>query len=218
MRGGSVSSLETAARARFVDVVWVLAILLAGNLVGAALVFVWASLTRTPLASLGFVRPRNIARTVVFAIVGGVALKLLLKAAIMPALGFEAINPGYRYVTGNPSALWRTLLLVIVGGGIGEETIWRGFLFDRLRAFTNDRVGSAPIVLLTAVSFAAAHYVDQGLAGLAQAAMTGLALGTIYLLSGNLWAPMLVHATYDVTALLLIYWDLESRVAHMLFH
>src|SRR5689334_6886223 len=134
MRGESVSSLDGAAPAAhrergsdahagathvtrrrngFVEIAWVLAILLTGNLVGAALVFAWAALTRTPLAALGFVRPRSIVRTVVFATLGGVALKLVLKAAIMPALGFDAINATYHYVTGNRSALWRMLLFVI---------------------------------------------------------------------------------------------------------
>jgi hypothetical protein len=211
-----VSPHETPARVRFVEIVWVLAILLTGNLLGAALVFLWVSLTRTPFASLGFVRPRSIARTIAFGIVGGVALKLLLKAAIMPALGFEAVNPAYRHVTGNPSALWRAMLLVVVGGGFGEETIWRGFLFDRLRWFSGGRLGPAPIVLVTAAAFAAAHYADQGLPGVVQAVMTGLTLGAIYVRSGHIWAPMIVHATYDITALLIIYWDLESTVAHLL--
>ena len=106
------------------EVLWVLAILAGGNLVGSASCFsVWRS--RTPLACLGFVRPRNLARTVVLGTLVGIALKLALKAFIMPALGFDAINPVYRYVTGNPSALWRMLLFVTIGGGMARDDLPR---------------------------------------------------------------------------------------------
>ena len=200
------------------EVLWLLAILAGGNLVGLALVFLWVWRSRTPLACLGFVRPNNLARTVAMGTLGGVALKLALKALIMPALGFDAINPVYRYVTGNPSALWRMLLLVIIGGGIGEETIFRGFLFHRLRVLGGGRWGQLPVVIVTSSAFAVMHYADQGVSGAVQASMTGLTLGTVYLLSGNIWAPMVVHGAYDVAALLLIYWNLESAVAHALLH
>jgi len=200
-----------------IELVWLLAIVLTGNLVGAVLVFVWAWWSRTPLARLGFVRPRSILRAVAFGVVGGIALKLVVKAAIMPALGFDAANPVYRDVIGNPSALWRMLAVVVVGGGIGEETIWRGYLFDRIKTLSGGRVGRLAIIIVTSLAFAAAHDADQGVAGVAQAAITGVSLGAIYALSGNLWTPMIFHAAYDVTALLIIYWDLESAVGHALF-
>jgi len=200
-----------------IELVWILAILLTGNLVGGVLVVVWVWWSRTPLAQLGFVRPRKVVRAVVLGILGGIALKLVVKALIMPALGFGAANPVYAYVTGNPAALWRMLAVMIVGGGISEETIWRGFLFDRIKALSSGRIGRLPIIIVTALAFAAGHYADQGVPGVVQAIITGLTLGTIYTLSGNIWTPMIVHATYDVTALLIIYWDLESAVAHALF-
>lgn len=68
-----------------------------------------------------------------------------------------------------------------------------------------------------ALLFASAHLIDQGIPGAAQAVMTGLTFGTAYLLLGRLWPIMAAHAAYDVTAILLIYWNLETRVAHFLF-
>jgi uncharacterized protein len=204
-------------RAALIDIVWILAILLTGNLVGAVLVFVWVWWSQTPLARLGFVRPGSVVRAVALGILGGIALKLVVKVVIMPALGFDTANPVYSYVTGNPSALLRMLAVVIVGGGIGEETIWRGFLFDRIKAFGGGRAGQLTIIVVASLAFAAAHYADQGVPGVVQAVITGLTLGTVYALSGNLWTPMIVHAAYDVTALLIIFWDLESAVGHALF-
>jgi CAAX protease family protein len=208
---------RTRRRGWLVELVWILAVLVAQNLLGAVLVFVWAWWSRTSLAHLGFVRPRSVVRAATLAILGGIALKLVLKALIMPALGLDAVNHAYSYVTGNPSAFWQMLFLVIVGGGIGEETIWRGFLFDRIKTLSDGRVGPLPIIIGTSLVFAAAHYADQGLPGVVQAIVTGLTLGAVYVLSGNIWTPMIVHAAYDVTALVIIYWNLESGVAGALF-
>ena len=72
-------------------------------------------------------------------------------------------------------------------------------------------------LLLTTVWFAAVHYPDQGLAGVEQAAVTGLAFGTIFLMTGSLFIPMLAHAAFDLAAIAIIYCDLETRVAHLLF-
>jgi membrane protease YdiL (CAAX protease family) len=70
---------------------------------------------------------------------------------------------------------------------------------------------------MTSGLFAIAHYPDQGLPGMEQAAVTGVVFGTIYALDGRLWLPMVAHAAFDVTALALIYWQWESAVAHLLF-
>lgn len=72
-------------------------------------------------------------------------------------------------------------------------------------------------VLLTSTLFALAHYQDQGMPGVQQAAVTGLVFGTIYAATGQLWVPMIAHAAFDVTALALICWDREAAVAHLLF-
>ena len=62
-----------------------------------------------------------------------------------------------------------------------------------------------------------AHYQMQGLAGAEQATITGLVFGTIVALTGSIWMPMVAHAAFDLTALGIIYWNLESDVAHLVF-
>ena len=107
---------------------------------------------------------------------------------------------------------------VVVGAGFGEETVFRGFFFERLgKLLGAGRATLAATVLLTSGLFALAHYHDQGVPGVEQAAVTGLVLGTIYGLTRQLWLPMVAHATFDVTAVALIYWNWESAVAHLLF-
>jgi len=41
--------------------------------------------------------------------------------------------------------------------------------------------------------------------------------GTIFAVTGWIWMLMLAHAAFDLTALAMIYWNLESNVAHLLF-
>jgi uncharacterized protein len=219
-----VPSSDVAQRLRGFGPVGVLALLivLAGNLLviplSAALVLVWAHASETPWRSLGVAPPRSWARVVAIGIPLGVAFKLAMKAVVMPLFGAPAINARYHYIAGNAAALPGVLFAVIVGAGIGEEIVFRGFLFERLRTlFGRGRATLVAVVLFTSGLFAFAHYADQGWPGVQQAAVTGLVFGTIYGITGQLWLPMVVHIAFDVTAVALIYWNWESAVAHVLF-
>jgi hypothetical protein len=72
-------------------------------------------------------------------------------------------------------------------------------------------------VLITSAWFAADHYAVQGWPGVEQAAITGLTFGTIFAITGSIFLPMVAHAAFDLTALAIIYWNLESEVAHLVF-
>jgi membrane protease YdiL (CAAX protease family) len=50
-----------------------------------------------------------------------------------------------------------------------------------------------------------------------QATITGLVFGTLFAFTGRILMPMCIHAAYDLTALAMIYWGLETRVAHLIF-
>lgn len=200
-----------------VGIVTIIVILLTGNLAGAALVLIWAAATGTPWRDLGFVRPPHGAIDLVIAFVGGVLFKILMKALVMPMLGFGAINTTYHDLAGNTTAMLLTLLWVTVGGGFGEELIWRGFLFERLGSFLGSRAhAKVVIVVVTSILFASAHYWDQGFPGAVQATMTGLVFGTTYARLRTIWPVMVAHAAFDIAAVLMIYWNLEEPIAHLL--
>jgi membrane protease YdiL (CAAX protease family) len=172
---------------------------------GAVLVLIWAHLSRTPWRSLGFARPRSWTRIFAIGIPFGIALKLVMKAIVMPLFGAPAINPHYHDLAGNAAALPLMLAAVILGAGFGEETLFRGFLFERLgKLLGTDRAALVATVLLTSGLFALAHYHDQGVPGVEQAAVTGVVFGTIYALEGRIWLPMVTHAVFDITAVALI--------------
>jgi membrane protease YdiL (CAAX protease family) len=110
------------------------------------------------------------------------------------------------------------LLAVTVGAAFGEETVFRGYLFERLgKLFGSDTSARAAIVVLTAGLFGLAHYAEQGVPGVQQATVTGLVFGAIFAATGRLWTLIFAHAAFDLTAVAIIYWDLESKVAHLVF-
>src|SRR5215475_15281813 len=92
-----------------------IAIIVAGSLVnglvGATLVVLWVVLSKTPWRDIGYVRPRNYAATIGGGVALGAALKLLLKAVVMPLLGADPINRAYHFLAHNSAALPGFVLL-----------------------------------------------------------------------------------------------------------
>ena len=113
-------------------------VILAGNAIapplGAVMVLLWVRMSGTPWREIGYVRPRGWVRwvgIVVAAVVLGGALKLVMKALVMPLLGAPPVNAAFGYLVDNPAALAAMLFAVIVSGGFAEETVFRGYLFER---------------------------------------------------------------------------------------
>jgi membrane protease YdiL (CAAX protease family) len=181
-------------------------------------VLLWAGWSRTPWRELGLVRPASWVRTAAVSAVLGVAFKLAMKSVVMPLLGADPINRTYEYLAHNPAALPLVLLQIFVGAAFGEEVVFRGYLFERWRGlFGNGWPARVAIVILTSVLFSAAHYSDQGVAGAQQALITGLTFGAVFAVTGRLAGVMIAHAAFDLAAIALIFWGLETRVAHWFF-
>jgi membrane protease YdiL (CAAX protease family) len=64
--------------------------------------------------------------------------------------------------------------------------------------------------------FASVHIPEQRIAGAEQAVFTGLVFGTMYALTRSLWLPIVTHAAFDLTAVAMIYFNLEAPIAHAL--
>ena len=204
----------------------ILAILLTGNVfvgnmvvvpVGALLVLLWVWRSRTPWREIGYARPRNWALTVAGGIAFGVALKFLMKAIVMPLLGADPVNRAYHFLVGNramlPAAVW-----AMINAGFAEETVLRGWAFERLGKLLGSGAGAKTfIVLMTSAWFGLDHYSVQGLGGAEQAAILGLLYGTIFAVTRRLPILMIAHAAFDLASLAIVYWNLESAVAHLVF-
>ena len=184
----------------------------------AMLVLVWAWRSHTPWREIGYVRPRSWLGSLAVGVVFGCAFKLFMKVIVMPLLGAPEINPAYHYLVGNPAALPGVVFTMIVGAGFAEETVFRGFLFERLgKLFGTGAGAKVSIVLLTSTLFALGHYANLGLPGVEQAMITGLVFGTIFAITGRIWMVMCAHAAFDLAAVAIIYWNLEAAVAHLVF-
>jgi membrane protease YdiL (CAAX protease family) len=184
----------------------------------AILVLLWAWRSHTPWREIGYVRPKSWIGSLAVGIVFGCTFKLIMKAIVMPLLGAPEINSAYHYLIGNRAALPGLVFMMIVGAGFGEETIFRGYLFERLgKLFGTGAAAKVSIVLLTSAVFALGHYANLGLPGVEQAIITGLVFGTIFAVTGRIWMVMCAHAAFDLTAIAIIYWNVEAAVAHLLF-
>lgn len=213
-----------AARLRGFGPLGILAILiiLGGNFVvtplSAVLILIWAKISDTPWRELGFVRPRSWAKTIAIGIVFGVAFKFTMKALVMPLLGAPPINWAYHFVTGNPEAVVPMLYVIIVTAGFGEEVLYRAWMFERLgKLFGQSAIAKGAIVLITACLFAAAHYPGQGWPGVQQAFVVGAVFASIFAVTGQIFLLMIAHTAFDLTALWMIYYDLETPIAHFIF-
>lgn len=185
---------------------------------GAVLTLFWARSSETPWRALGFVRPRSWWTTATLATLTGVLFKLAMKSVVMPLLGAPPANQVYRWLAGNTLALPGMMFDVIVGAGFNEELVFRGFLFLQLQKLLGTGLRARiAIVILTSVYFGGLHWFGQGLPGAQQATIVGLAFGTFYATTGRLWPLIIAHATFDATAVVLIYKGLETNVAQWCF-
>jgi membrane protease YdiL (CAAX protease family) len=215
---------DLAKRLRGFGPVGILAIVvvLAGNLLfaplSAVLALLWTQRSRTPWKDIGYVRPRSWIATAAGGVVLGVGFKFLMKAIVMPLLGADPVNHAYHYLARNSAALPGAIYAMIVVAGFGEETLFRGYMFERLgKLLGRSTISKTLIVLVTSIWFGAMHYPVQGLAGAQQATIVGVVFGSIFAVTGQIWMLMLAHAAFDLTALAMIYWDAETAIAHLIF-
>lgn len=75
---------------------------------------------------------------------------------------------------------------MVIIGGFGEETLFRGYIFERLTKLLGTSLGAKIVtVLVTAQLFASLHYFDQELAGFQQAIITGVVFRTVFAVTGR---------------------------------
>jgi membrane protease YdiL (CAAX protease family) len=190
-----VPNIRVRAYLRAILTQWVLAILA---------IIMWTRLGR-PAADLGF------------ELVGGWRLAVGVLALIAAVVLFEMQR---RRVTGSeegqqqlrkqigeagdllPADVKELFLFshLSVTAGVCEEILYRGFLIWYLTGF----VGLVPAVILSSVFFGFAH-LYQGKKGVAQTAAVGLVFAVLYVVTGALWAPMLLHTLVDINSGVLWY-------------
>ncbi len=103
-----------------------------------------------------------------------------------------------------PRELRLFLVLGIVGGGVCEEILFRGYLLWYFEELTS----LAGAVALSSAAFGLMH-AYQGIQGMIKTAILGLIFAGLTVLAGTLWPAVALHAAVDVHAALLarLTWD-----------
>lgn len=101
-------------------------------------------------------------------------------------------------------ALFTNLILIGVVPAIGEELVFRGILQNKLIAISGNKwVG----VTLAAIVFSIIHFQFEGFL---PRVILGFILGAIYVLTNNLWYPVLIHFFNNGMQVVLAYFSPET--------
>ena len=92
---------------------------------------------------------------------------------------------------------------VSFGSGIAEELAYRGFWFYYLHTYA-PRLNTIEVMVITSLIFGVGH-IYQGLKGVGVTALAGLIMATLFVATGNLLVPMVVHSAGNMRALI-IFW------------
>jgi membrane protease YdiL (CAAX protease family) len=95
----------------------------------------------------------------------------------------------------------RSFVAVAITAGVAEEVVFRGFLLVYLTDIASVPVG--PAMLASAALFGLAH-AYQGLVGVLLTGLAGYWLAGLYVVTGSLLLPIVVHALVDLRLLLVL--------------
>lgn len=146
------------------------------------------------------------ARTLVIPADGGVAREALIGLAIGVGAAL-VITVWERLARIEETALTRHMIpqtsrekalfaLLSLAAGVGEELAFRGFLIDRLGAWT----GLPPLAMLVSSLLFGLSHSYQGWSGVVRTGAVGLALALLVWWRGDLLAAMVAHFVFDVVA------------------
>ena len=90
---------------------------------------------------------------------------------------------------------WRELFIVYIPASLHEELLFRGYLFQKIRAW-NRRFAIAS----SAIVFGALHTINGGITPIAlvNLVIAGVLLALAYELFGRLWLPIGIHVAWNI--------------------
>lgn len=103
----------------------------------------------------------------------------------------------------NGPAFWNMMWMMWVSAAIGEEILFRGFLFAQLEKIMGNK-DSWLFIFISSAFFAFPHFY-QGITGVLLTFLIGLGFGFIYWKFKNMWVNILIHGFIDTVFLTLAY-------------
>lgn len=128
----------------------------------------------------------------------GVLLALLLR--LRPPVRARVLRPVAALLPVTPEER-RAFVGVAITAGIAEEVVFRGFVLVYLTDVASLPLAAA--MLVSALVFGLAH-TYQGLVGVLLTGLAGYWLAGLYVLTGSLLLPAVVHALVDLRLLLVL--------------
>jgi len=166
-----------------IAITWILAALLL-----AAIVLVERFTSGKTLSEVGFA-PKHAGRDLVAGAAIG-ALLFSLVALELFAGGF------YRILKVHPTSDLAVAALLLIGGAVFEELLFRGVVFRLVEEWTGTWIALA----VSAILFGLAHAANPGatpVSSIAIALEAGILLGAAYVLTRNLWLPIGLHFAWN---------------------
>lgn len=140
------------------------------------------------------------------ALVWGVAatVPLLIGLLLINRLRFRSLVRIRRFVSARVLPLFKPLSLfqlaaISFAAGFGEEVLFRGLLQTGIAERMGGPSGLVFAIVVTSLLFGACHWITPAYAVLAGYA--SVYFGVLFVLTGNLLAPLIAHALYDFLAL-----------------
>jgi membrane protease YdiL (CAAX protease family) len=168
------------------------------NLAQIVVLALAARLARWPAGLyLGLVRPRHIDL-----LQGLIAVAVLIAALeiLTRVLGRESVTPfqAEAYQAARAAGLVPLLWLAfVIAAPVGEEVVFRGFLF---RGWAASRLGVSGTILVTSIIFSAEHALQYDWFGVAQTFCMGALFGWLRWRSGSTLVTIVLHVGVNFVA------------------
>jgi uncharacterized protein len=113
----------------------------------------------------------------------------------------DLVRQGMAEMAKEPMLYWFAVIAVVVGAPLGEELIFRGYMFSFL---SRTRLGLTGATLLTSASWALIHKGTAPWFLVGVLFVMGIALSCLLIRFGSLWVTMLCHAAWNAITSLTI--------------
>lgn len=163
--------------------------------IGLGAAWICLAFEKKPLSDIGYRLNGRWGKELVWGVLGGAAIMGVTALAAFFAGGFHWVKGTADF----HAVAWGLLLFILVG--FNEETLFRGYLFQRLVG----GLGEWPAQLLMAFFFAFAHWHNPGMTGATKVwatvniALAAILLGLCYLKTKSLALPIGVHIGWNFT-------------------
>jgi membrane protease YdiL (CAAX protease family) len=144
---------------------------------------------------------QNIWVTVIALVLGG--LWTIIKIINMLMVKYNKAEPETILLYSQTKKGRLTNLYTAFTAGVCEEIIYRGLLFFLLQSIFSN-MPTLLVLIVSSVIFGCAH-VYQGVSGVAKTAAIGLIFGHLFLATGSLIPPMILHFLIDISDIASLY-------------